>query len=113
ATWNETAIQAATQMGNREIFDYLISKGALVDFFTGLVLGHIDDADGQLANSRGIHDLPALYFAAIGGHVDVARRLLAAGPEVNTQAQAAAPPHPPLMATTVPLVNLLPHHRPA
>src|SRR5262249_39158393 len=88
AAWNETPIQAATQMGNRAIIDYLVGKGAPVDFFTGLVLGRVDGLDTESANSRGIHDLPALYFAAIGGHVDVARRLLASGADVNLGAPA-------------------------
>jgi uncharacterized protein len=110
ATWNETAIQAATQMGNREIIDFLLAKGPPVDFFTGLVLGLIDDVDEQRANERGIHDLPALYFAAIGGHVDVAQRLLAAGADVNAQAEAAAPIHGAVMGKNVEMVRLLLDH---
>jgi ankyrin repeat protein len=107
ATWNETAIEAATQMGNREIIDFLLAKGAPVDFFTGLALGRIDEVDEQRANSRGIHDLPPLYFAAIGGHVEVAQRLLAAGADVNAQAQAAAPIHGAVMGKNVDMVRLL------
>ena len=67
ASWSETPIEAATQMGNRPIIDYLIGRGAPVDFFTALVLGHAEEVDKhpELVNTRGIHDLPALYFAAI------------------------------------------------
>jgi ankyrin repeat protein len=110
ATWNETAVQAASQMGNREIIDFLVAQGAPVDFFTGLVLGRIDEVDGERANSRGIHDLPALYFAAIGGHVDVAEKLLAAGADVNAQAQAAAAIHGAVMGKNVEMVRLLLDH---
>jgi hypothetical protein len=39
APWNETAIEAATQMGNQPILDFLIARGAPVDFFTACVLG--------------------------------------------------------------------------
>lgn len=104
AAWDETPIQAATQMGNRQIMDYLIGRGAPVDAFTGLVLGRYS---GEVVNARGIHDLPALYFAAIGGHVDVARQLLEAGADVNAAAQAAAPIHGAVMGGSVEMVRLL------
>jgi ankyrin repeat protein len=107
ATWNETPIEAATQMGNRAIIDFLVASGAPVDFFTGLVLGEVGEVGTQRANSRGIHELPALYFAAIGGYVDVARRLLDAGADVNAQAEAAAPIHGAVMGKSPEMVTLL------
>jgi ankyrin repeat protein len=110
ATWDETAIQAATQMGSRPIIEFLIERGAQVDFFTALVLGRVDDVDAGQASSRGIHDLPALYFAAIGGNVAVARRVLAAGADVNAGAQAASPIHGAVMGKNVEMVKLLLDH---
>lgn len=107
ATWNETAIEAATQMGNRQIIDDLVERGAQVDFFTNLVLGQVDDVGAERANSRGVHDLPALYFAAIGGHVEVAKRLLTAGADVNAAAPAAAPIHGAVVGGSVEMVRLL------
>src|SRR2546427_11446608 len=86
-------------MGNRAIIDDLIARGAPVDFFTALVLGRFErvsrelKANPDLAQSRGVHDLPALYFAAIGGDTAVAELLLAAGADVHARAQAAAPVH--------------------
>ena len=116
ATWNETPIEAATQMGNRAIIDELIGRGAPVDFFTALVLGRIEqverelNADPRLAQSRGIHDLAPLYFAAIGGHVNVAERLLAAGADVNAAAQAASAIHGAVMAGSADMLRLLLDH---
>ena len=113
ATWNETAIEAATQMGNRPIIDFLIGRGAPVDFFTALVLGQREALERALetnplsANARGIHDLPALYFAAIGGDVAVVAQLLAAGAEVNAKAQAAAPIHGAVLGGNPEVVRLL------
>jgi ankyrin repeat protein len=107
ATWNETPIEAATQMGNRKIIDFLIERGAPIDDFTSLVLG---TASEGVVNQRGIHDLPALYFAAIGGHVDTARQLLSAGADVNARAEAAAPIHGAVMGGSVPMVRLLLDH---
>ena len=116
ASWNETPIEAATQMGNRPIIEFLLDHGAHIDFFTILVLGRFDDVNRELnqhperAKARGIHDLPALYFAAIGGNLAVAQRLLESGAEVNAQAQAAAPIHGAVMAGSPEMVRLLLEH---
>ena len=113
ASWNETPLEAATQMGNRPIIEFLLNHGAHIDFFTVLVLGRLDDVDRELkqhpdrAQARGIHDLPALYFAAIGGNLAVAERLLEAGADVNAQAPAAAPIHGAVMGGSAEMVRLL------
>src|SRR5262245_65243572 len=78
AVWKETPVEAATQMGNRAIIDYLVSRGAPIDFFTALVLAQVKrvrtdlQARPELAQARGVHDLPVLYFAALGGSVAAA-----------------------------------------
>lgn len=103
ATWKETPIEAATQMGSRAIIEYLIGLGAPVDFFTALVIARLDriradlHANPELARSRGVHELPALYFAAIGGSVPAAEMLLAVGADVNARSDAAAPIHGAVM----------------
>jgi ankyrin repeat protein len=103
APWNETPIEAATQMGNLPIVDYLIEKGAPVDMFTACVRGDVERlrrelaADPSRAAARGVHDLPALYFAAIGGSIEVAEQLVANGAGVNDRAEAAAPIHGAVM----------------
>jgi uncharacterized protein len=113
APWNETAVEAATQMGNKPILELLIARGAPVDFFTACVLGRIDQvddelaADPKLANARGVHELPALYFAAIGGSLEITERLLAAGADVNARAEPAAPIHGAVMGGSVEMVRRL------
>jgi uncharacterized protein len=113
APWNETAIEAATQMGDKPIIELLIGRGAPVDFFTACVLGRMDDINAELesdpsrVNARGVHDLPALYFAAIGGEIEAAKRLLAAGADINAQAEAAAPIHGAVMGGNAAMVRLL------
>ena len=113
ATWNETPVQAAAQMGNRAIIDYLTKRGAPVDFFTALALGEVDrvradlTASPELASSRGVHGLPALYFAAIGGSVPAARALIEAGANVNDRAEAGAPIHGAVMGGNGEMVSLL------
>jgi ankyrin repeat protein len=113
APWNETAVEAATQMGNKPILDFLIARGAPVDFFTACVLERVDDVAGELAvdptraGARGVHDLPALYFAAIGGSLAVAETLLAAGADVNARAESAAPIHGAVMGGSAEMITLL------
>ena len=116
APWNETAIEAATQMGDKPIIELLIGRGAPVDFFTACVLGRMDDvkaeldADPSRVNARGVHDLPALYFAAIGGDLEIAKRLLELGADVNAKAESAAPIHGAVMGGSAAMVRLLLEH---
>lgn len=116
APWNETAIEAATQMGDKPIIELLIGRGAPVDFFTACVLGRRDevnaelDADPSRVNARGVHDLPALYFAAIGGDLEIAKRLLEGGADVNAKAESAAPIHGAVMGGSAAMVRLLLEH---
>jgi ankyrin repeat protein len=113
APWNETAIEAATQMGDKPIIELLIGRGAPVDFFTACVLGRMDDvkaeleADPSRVSARGVHDLPALYFAAIGGDVDIATLLLDGGADVNARSESAAPIHGAVMGGSAAMVRLL------
>ncbi|MDQ6720560.1 MAG: ankyrin repeat domain-containing protein [Candidatus Dormibacteraeota bacterium] len=113
APWNETAVEAATQMGNKPILEVLLARGAPLDFFTACVLGHVEQVEAELvsdpgrAEARGVHELPALYFAAIGGSSEIAERLLAGGADVNARAEGAAPIHGAVMGGSVDMVRLL------
>src|SRR5215469_5679864 len=68
APWNETPVEAATQLGRRDIIEYLLGKGAPLDLFTACVLGRRDLVEAELAadptraHARGVHGLPVLYF---------------------------------------------------
>ena len=113
ATWKETPIEAAAQMGNRAIMQFLIGQGAPAEFLTKLAMGQVEEAradlkaDPGLAASRGVHDLPVLYFAAIGGSVPAAHMLLDAGADVNAKAEAAAPIHGAVMGGNPEMVRFL------
>lgn len=84
AVWeavNETAIQAATQTGQREIAEFLISQGAPIDICTAAMLGDVKrvdamlQADASLAHAKGSHDYPVLYHACLSGNPDIAELL--------------------------------------
>jgi len=116
ARWNETPIEAAAQLGRKDIIEYLLSKGAPLDFFTACVLGRRDVVEAELAGdptraqARGVHDLPAMYFAAIGGQSEIAELLLARGAEVNDATQAAAPIHGAVMGRSTGMITWLLEH---
>jgi ankyrin repeat protein len=113
ATWNETPVEAAAQLGRKDIIEYLLGRGAPIDLFTACVLGRRDVVEAELAadpgraRARGVHDLPALYFAAIGAHPDVAELLVARGADVNDAAQSAAPIHGAVMGGSPEMVAWL------
>lgn len=116
APWNETPIEAATQLGRKDIIEYLLSRGAQLDFFTACVLGRRDLVEKELtrdpnrAQALGVHDIPALYFAAIGGQPVIADLLFANGAEVNGAAQAAAPIHGAVMGGSAEMIAWLLEH---
>jgi ankyrin repeat protein len=99
ASWDESPIEAAAQMGRKDIIEYLLDRGAPLDFFTACVLGRRDVVEDELASdperarARGVHGLPSLYFAAIGGQPAIAELLLAHGARINEGSEAAAPIH--------------------
>jgi ankyrin repeat protein len=68
------------------------------------------DRQPSLVHERGVHDLPPLYFAAIGGSVDVAKRVIEAGADVNARADAAASIHGAVMSRKPEMVALLIAH---
>lgn len=94
ASWNERAIQAAAQTANAEIAEFLLEAGAPLEIPTAAVLGRREaldsllQADPQLAEARGAHDLPLMYFPAVGGQPEIAEILLSAGSDVNARAPA-------------------------
>jgi ankyrin repeat protein len=115
ASWNETPVEAAAQLGRRDIIEYLLGRGAPLDLFTACVLGRRDLVEPELAadpgraRARGVHDLPALYFAAIGAQPEVAELLVARGADVNAAAQAGAPIHGAVMSGSPEMVAWLLH----
>jgi hypothetical protein len=69
----ETALGAASHMGNRPIAEFLIERGGRVDIFALAMLGETDavramlDAFPTLIASTGPHGIPLRSHAAKGG----------------------------------------------
>ena len=79
ATWDwgggdfETALGAAGHMGNREIANFLLERGARMDIFVAAMLGKLDLVKAMLAaqpealKSLGPHDIDLIQHAEAGG----------------------------------------------
>lgn len=92
ADWIETPIQAAAHTGSRAIAEYLLAQGAPLDICTAAMLNRPDDVTALLQDDPGLyeavgaHNIPVMYFAAIGGSTQIAETLLAAGSDINAGA---------------------------
>ncbi len=79
ATWDwgggdfETALGAAGHMGNKEIANFLLGKGARLDVFVAAMLGKLEIAKAMLAaypnthKTLGPHGIPLSAHAKAGG----------------------------------------------
>ncbi|MGP8125669.1 MAG: ankyrin repeat domain-containing protein [Nitrososphaerales archaeon] len=83
--WNETdsetAIQAAAQVGNRTVAEYLLSRGAPLAICTAAMLDKKEDVERILEqdppsiDATGAHRIPLLTHAALSGNVELVQLL--------------------------------------
>ena len=82
--YDETALEAASHVGNRPIADFLLAQGAPMNLYTAAMYGLIDevnqylDESPELVNGNGVHGISLLYHAALSGNVDLVEMLAAA-----------------------------------
>lgn len=69
----ESAIEAAGHVGNKEIANYLLGKGARYNIYLACMLGHLETVKNVLTfnpgllNSKGPHGFTMLHHAQKGG----------------------------------------------
>ncbi|MBK8900951.1 MAG: ankyrin repeat domain-containing protein [Anaerolineaceae bacterium] len=86
--FDETALEAASHVGNRPIVDFLLAQGAPMNIYTAAMLGLKDevaaylDESPELVNGNGVHGISLLYHAALSGSVELVEMLAERG---NTQ----------------------------
>jgi ankyrin repeat protein len=103
ASFDETALEAAAQMGRRDMAEFLLAAGAPMDICTAAMLGlkeRVEEflrADPGQLKARGSHGIPAMYYPVITGHQDIAELLLAHGAEVNAGEGGSPPLHGAVM----------------
>lgn len=82
---HETAIQAAAQIGNVPVAEYLLSEGAPLDICTAAMLGKLEDVRRMLSknpkdiSATGAHGIPLLAHAALSGNLDLVQLLFNQG----------------------------------
>jgi ankyrin repeat protein len=85
ARFDETALAAASHMGNRAIAEFLLEIGAPMTVCTAAMLGMEDrvaaylDEDPSLANAQGAHGIPIMFHAAMSGNTRVTDLLASRG----------------------------------
>lgn len=81
----ESGIEAAGHVGNKEIADYLLSRGARYNIYLACMLGHYDtvknvlEFNPGLLNSKGPHGFTMLHHAQKGGATKVEEYLKSLG----------------------------------
>lgn len=91
ARWDEMAVEAAAHVGNREIAEFQLERGAPLSVCTAAMLGMTDRVKALLqedtgrVRETGAHDIPLTFYPVVGGgHLEVMRVLLAAGTDVSS-----------------------------
>ena len=93
--WNEndreTPIQAAAQMGNVAIAEYLLEKGAPLEICTAAMLGRKDTVERFLAENpgriqaTGAHGIPLLTHAVLSGNLELVLFLFQRGARTGVE----------------------------
>lgn len=83
--FDETALEAASHVGNRPIAEFLLAQGAPMNIYTAAMLGLTDEVatflegSPELVNGNGVHGISLLYHAALSGNVALVEMLRAQG----------------------------------
>lgn len=81
----ETAVQAAAQMGNKPIAEFLLEKGAPLHICTAAMLGRRDEVEHRItldptqAKATGAHGIPLLAHAVFGGDLALVKFVFDSG----------------------------------
>jgi ankyrin repeat protein len=94
--FDETALQAAGHMGERDIANYLLTAGAPLTVFAAAMLGETEavreflQENPDLANAKGVHRISLFYHAALSGKTEIMQLILNYGGSIDDAALHAA-----------------------
>jgi hypothetical protein len=93
----ETALGAASHMGNREIAEYLIANGARPSLFSATMLGQLGIVKAFIAAQPGVQRIPGPHSISLLAHAKAGRAGAVAVLEyLESLGDAGAPPTAPL-----------------
>lgn len=111
ASWGETALEAASHLGRRELIQLLAQAGARLDVFATTAMG---DGAATLEllpeaglDACGVHALPLLHFAVMSRDQGMVDLLLREGVELNPEGASLSPLHSAVAIGSVPVIRTL------
>jgi len=114
ATWDEMGVEAAAHVGNREIVELHLERGAPLSLCTAAMMGMVDRVEALLredpgrVRETGAHNIPLTWFPVVGGgQLEAMRRLLKAGVDVNSAKRGQTGLHVAARGGDVGMVRLL------
>ena len=100
STDEELAIEASAHLGNRPLMRFHLDQGAPLSLPTAVSLGDLSttrfllEKDSDLANERGAHDFPVMWFSLLGGaSVEMAEELVLRGVPVDQESMGTTTLH--------------------
>ena len=111
ASWGESALEAASHLGHKSLAWRCLEAGASLDLFAACALGDrrlvMSRFDATLADARGVHGLPLLHFAIVGGSLEMLDLLLEKGAAINPAQAPVSPLHTAVAMKSVKVVGRL------
>jgi uncharacterized protein len=111
SSWGETALQAASHLGHRQLIFRLLESGAELDIFAAAALGEAERVIAMLPRHDhavcGIHNLPLLHFAVVSRDLSTLEALLCQGVSANPPEACLSALHTAVSIASLPMVQLL------
>lgn len=111
ATWNETALEAASHLGHAPLLRKLLDAGAQLDLFAACALGDTQAVHAMLPSAGldacGVHGLPLGHFAVMSRDVGMLELLTDAGVRLNPPRASLSPLHSAVGIGSVPMIRAL------
>lgn len=111
ASWGETALEAASHLGRRELIRRLLGEGAVLDVFAATAMGDREAVLELLPEAGldacGVHALPLLHFAVMSRDQGMVELLLHEGVHLNPDGASLSPLHSAVAIGSVPMIRAL------
>jgi ankyrin repeat protein len=111
AGWGETAMAAASHLGQRRLLAALIEAGVTPDIFAACAMADLRAVHAQLRmtslDALGVHRLPLLHFAVVSRDPAMLAMLLDSGVALNPRGASLSPLHTAVAVGSVPMIRAL------